>query len=283
MTPVKVSNLNKWNRPPTAIYENNYGYGINFYQPMIDYISAKEHGVAVKPPKLPYNNERGLEKYRFDKPIKTYSEADLTRISREVAERAKKDLNTFNVTKRSPFSVVATAAATNVTKHVAVESIAMKTKKKKNEKILEKQRVYGFDNALTYNKSSGASAIEAKLKDETKIYKGKSAKAIAKTLLSQNINNVSEVRFWNIDGPIKKIDDDYTYTKQPKRSTDYNEELLRASKRIEVRERSPKVCVVKIETDISPLSDSYRQQLNELKETINLFENINTSFLIDSR
>ncbi|XP_013179264.1 PREDICTED: paramyosin, short form-like [Papilio xuthus] len=281
MAPVNIPNLNKWNRPPTSIYENNYGYGINYYQPMIDYIAAKEQGVAAKPPTLPWNNERGLEKYRYDGPIKTYSEADLSRISKEVAEKAKKDLNNFNVTKRSPFSVIATAAATNVSKHVATESVVVKTKKKRTK--LERQNTYVTDNALL-DKSFSESAVGAKVKGQSKVYKGKSAKAIAQTLLSEGLNNVSEVRLKNFNLRSNFTDNnDYTIRSRRVENGDYEAELSQITKAIQLAKNPPKVCVVRIETDIPSIDESYRQRLIELKETINQFENINTSFVMDRR
>ncbi|KPI96180.1 Paramyosin, short form [Papilio xuthus] len=282
MAPVNIPNLNKWNRPPTSIYENNYGYGINYYQPMIDYIAAKEQGVAAKPPTLPWNNERGLEKYRYDGPIKTYSEADLSRISKEVAEKAKKDLNNFNVTKRSPFSVIATAAATNVSKHVATESVVVKTKKKRSERTkLERQNTYVTDNALL-DKSFSESAVGAKVKGQSKVYKGKSAKAIAQTLLSEGLNNVSEVRLKNFNLRSNFTNNnDYTIRSRRVESGDYEAELSQITKAIQLAKNPPKVCVVRIETDIPSIDESYRQRLIELKETINQFENINTSFVMD--
>ncbi|GBP97181.1 Paramyosin, short form, partial [Eumeta japonica] len=137
IAPVNLPNYNKWTKPPTAVYEDNYGYGINFYQPMIDYISAKEHGVDAKPPHLPWNNERGLEKYRPDRPVRVYSTEDLTRIAKDISEQAKQDLNHFEICKRTPFSVCATASAANIAKHVGVESVIVKAGKKKanREKI----------------------------------------------------------------------------------------------------------------------------------------------------
>ncbi|XP_026746365.1 paramyosin, short form-like [Trichoplusia ni] len=310
MPPVKVPNYNKWNRPPTAIYEDNYGYGINFYQPMIDYISAKDQGVATKPPHLPWNNERGLDKYRFDKPIQTYSPHDVSRISHEIAEQAKKDLNTFNVAKRSPFSVVATAAAANVTKHVGAESVTTKVAKKKADREKyrmerQKKRMAEIEKELDlYEKEVN---VGAELRGKAKMYRGKSAKAIAQTLLEESRRNVEEDRNRKVFSDDRKlnriefrgkrnvIDKNLSQITQNvasqvmaqskissaaanKLSDSMTETIHRA-----IRETSPTTCVVRIQTEIPIIDDSYVQKISELKQTIKQFDELSTCLLIDSR
>lgn len=294
MPPVKVPELNKWTKPPTAIYENNYGYGINYYQPMIDYITAKEQGSNAKPPHLPWNNERGLEKYRFDKPVKTYSENDVLKLSQEVSERAKRDLNTFNVGRRTPFTVVATAAATNLSKHVGVKSVSVKTRKKKVEKEnikIERQSkrddlMKSFD---LYNAQLNAGA---ELKSKATIYRGKSAKAIAQTLLEETRNKVGEGKVKKIDVNIGKYDSgdlvqlgrvsknvvsDYSATRSQNTFENKLDEIAA------IAMKTPKVCVVQIETEIPTINTEYVQKINELKQTINQFEQLNTSLVYDQR
>lgn len=303
MPPVKVPNFNKWNRPPTAIYEDNYGYGINFYQPMIDYISAKGQGVAAKPPHLPWNNERGLDKYRFDKPIRTYSEEDVTRLSHEVADQAKRDLNTFNVTKRSPFSVIATADAANVVKHIGTESVTSKTRRKKEERDKykierQKKRMNEIEKELElYEKEVN---VGAELRGKAKMYRGKSAKAIAQTLLQESRQNVVESKPTRIEyrGKRSVIDKNLSQITQNVLSkavvqskisgaaaNEISEKMTETIHRA-IRETSPTTCVVRIREVPSiecKVDDSYLQPLNELKQTIKQFDQLNTCLLIDSR
>ncbi|XP_075990901.1 paramyosin, short form-like [Anticarsia gemmatalis] len=302
MPPVKVPNYNKWNKPPTAIYEDNYGYGIHFYQPMIDYISAKEQGVSAKPPHLPWNNERALDKYRFDKPIRAYSEEDVTKISHEIAEQAKRDLNTFNVAKRSPFSVIATAAAANVTKHVGTESVVTKARKKKvdREKFKverQKKRMDEIEKELElYEKEIN---VGAELRGKAKMYRGKSAKAIAQTLLGESRKNVSEDRMKKfefhgkrsaIDRNLSKITQDVmshavAESRISSASASKLQEAVTQSVRRSIRATSPSTCIVRIQNIEIPTIDesSYLQPLNELKQTIRQFDELNTSFMIDKR
>ncbi|XP_049884738.1 paramyosin, short form-like [Pectinophora gossypiella] len=302
MAPVKVPNYCKWNRPPTAVYEDNYGYGINFYQPMIDYISAKERGVSSKPPHLPWNNERGLEKYRFDKPVRAYSNEDLTRIAREVSEQAKKDLNKYNISKRAPITVVATAAAANVTKHVGVESVTVKAKKKKVEREAikaerQKKRMDEIEKELQqYEREAN---VGAELRGKAMMYRGKSAKAIAQTLLQETRKNCAEGQMRKMDLHARKALIDRSLARSTENlissmmsesrisniskmsESKFSESLSEAVRSI--REVSPRRCIVTVETEYPAIQETYMQTLSDLKETLKQFDRLNTRLLIDTR
>lgn len=291
MPPVKVPETPKWTKPPTAIYENNYGFGINYYQPMIDYITAKKQGENVKPPHLPWNNERGLEKYRFDKPVKTYSEGDVVKLSQEIAEKAKNHLETYNIGRRTPFSVIATAAATNITKHVGVKSVSVKSKKKRvekeNFKIERRSKIGDLNKTLDiYNSQLN---VGTELRGKAQIYRGKSAKAIAQTLLEQTRQNAAEGNIKKVDIRKKNFDLDLVTEKLSKNvsvlsKTKLNDELDEKLQEIAaIAKKTPKVCVVQIETDIPSINTEYVQKINELKQTINQFEQLNRSLLVDQR
>ncbi|XP_038216616.1 paramyosin, short form-like [Zerene cesonia] len=290
MPPVKIPE-SKWNKPPTAIYEDNYGYGINFYQPMIDYITAKQQGESVKPPHLPWNNERGLEKYRFDKPIKAYSEHDLRKISRDVSEQAKKDLSSVSISKRSPFSVIATAAAANITKHIETESVTVKTKRKRVEKeklFKERQNKMLADVEKQLATLGSNAAIESELRSNAKLYRGKSAKAIAHTLLEESKQNVINENKKGIQKKNFKLDNDWQELKTLQHINRQNLDNVLPSE-FKIRsiqtlcESSPKVCLVQIETEIPNINIEYVEKLNELKETIKQFDKLDMSILASSR
>ncbi|XP_060809518.1 paramyosin, short form-like [Amyelois transitella] len=297
MAPVNVPNYSKWHRPPTTVYEDNYGYGINFYQPMIDYISDKEKGRAGKPPHLPWNNERGLDKYKYDK-VQTYTDQEVAKLSREVAEQAKRDLNNFEVTKRTPFSVIATAAAANVTKHVGVESITTKAAKKNmnREKIKAERRKKRMDEIEKelelYEKEAN---VGNELRSKAIMYRGKSAKAIAHTLLEESRKNVAQGKIRKMDFEARKraVDRNYAYLSENiasqtlhKFSTTCENKMSEAiSETIRaVREHSPTTCIVRIKSEAPIIvEETYLQPLQELKETIRQFENISTNIMIDKR
>lgn len=300
MPPVKVPNYcSKWNKPPTSVYEDNYGYGINFYQPMIDYISDKEHGGSSKPPHLPWNNERGLDKYRFDKAIKPYSEEDVSRISKDIAESAKRELNVYKVGKRSPFSVVATAAAANVTKHVGVENVASKGKKKQvtREKFRaerQKKRMEEIDRELElYEKAVN---VGSELRGKAMMYRGKSAKAIAQVLLDESRKNVAQSRVRSmdlndrkeqVDRRLAKVTENImskaSYESKMSSSSDckLSEQICETIRT--VRATSPVSKCVIIRTEVPVMDYSYVEKINELKETIKQFESLNTYMSFDHR
>ena len=319
MPPVKVPNYNKWNKPPTAIYEDNYGYGINFYQPMIDYISARDQGVSAEPPHLPWNNERGLDKYRFDKPIRTYSEEDVKRLSHEAADQAKRDLNTFSIAKRSPFSVIATADAANIEKHIGTESLTSKTRKKKEEREKykierQKKRIGEINKELDlYEKEVN---VAAELRGKAQLYRGKSAKAIAQTLLEESRRNVAEDRPTRTEYQSRRIVSENRPTRieiRGKRSVidknlsqitqnvlskavaassisgsaaNHISEKMTETIHRAIRETSPSTCVVRVKevpSEVFRVDDSYVQPLNELKKTIKQFDELSSHLMIDSR
>ncbi|XP_073955987.1 paramyosin, short form-like [Choristoneura fumiferana] len=293
MPPVKVPTY-KWNRPPTAVYEDNYGYGINFYQPMIDYISAKEHGSTAKPPHLPWNNERGLEKYRFDKPVNAYSQDDLSRITHDISEQAKRDLNKFEVRKRAPVTMVAAAAAMNVTKHVGAESVNVKARKIKvnREKIKaerQKKRMDEIEKELElYEKQVN---VGAELKGKAMMYRGKSAKAIAQTLLDESRRNVDQAHVRKMDTQARKDQIDRSLARVSRNIMSESHAASSSQKRVTeceetvrtYREMSPRTCVVRIKEEMPIIDDSYLRPLGELKETLKQFEHLNTSIMIDTR
>lgn len=68
-----------WNKPPTKVYKDNFGYGVNGYQPMIDYLDAKDSGFRADKSEvhLPYLEERCLNKYSAQKPFKFYNNSDI--------------------------------------------------------------------------------------------------------------------------------------------------------------------------------------------------------------
>ncbi|KAG7161060.1 uncharacterized protein LOC121875527 [Homarus americanus] len=68
-----------WKKPPTFVYANNFGFGIHSYQPMIDYLDAKDDGLPVNKDDihLPLMEERCMRKYASDKPFKWYQNNDI--------------------------------------------------------------------------------------------------------------------------------------------------------------------------------------------------------------
>lgn len=68
-----------WKRPPTKVYADNFGFGVNGYQPMIDYLDRKDTGESANKSDvhLPYSEERCMNKYSASKPFKLYNNLDI--------------------------------------------------------------------------------------------------------------------------------------------------------------------------------------------------------------
>jgi len=67
-----------WKKPPLKIYQDNFGFAVNAYQPMIEYINRKDCG--EKPEKdvhLPLLEERCMKQYQSNKPVYGYNNSDI--------------------------------------------------------------------------------------------------------------------------------------------------------------------------------------------------------------
>lgn len=87
----------KWKKShPTTVYDKNYSYGINYYQPMIDYIDQKSRNVVKNPeyPEMPWSDERLLwERKR----VLPYTAEELIQHAMEAEDQAKDHLSHFKV------------------------------------------------------------------------------------------------------------------------------------------------------------------------------------------
>lgn len=86
----------KWRRGPIYIYEKNYGYGMNYYQPMIDYIDEKENNIRAKSayPHLPWSDGRAFWEH---KTVRPYSRQDLVKHAINAEAKAREHLENFKV------------------------------------------------------------------------------------------------------------------------------------------------------------------------------------------
>jgi hypothetical protein len=80
---VTLKPFQRWHKTPLA-YDSNYGYTMNYYQPMIDYLDAKDSGRKPPLPHLPSMEERGFSDYRANNPVHTYSRRDLQSFAADV-------------------------------------------------------------------------------------------------------------------------------------------------------------------------------------------------------
>lgn len=177
----------KWETPHPSCYKYNYGVGINFYQPMMDYIDGKDKGMHGGYPHLPWTDELGLSQYDPRTPIRSYSAEDLTKISRRTAARAQASLRDFKTTSKSSFQLNQSVSAASLTRQVQTED-------RKKRKILQqidkvKSRLMADD--IDYDADADKRA-EYSLQAIKRHLKGKSADGIAQQLLSESRRNIAE-------------------------------------------------------------------------------------------
>lgn len=177
-----------WFNPSTKVYRYNYGFGINYYQPMIDYIDNKDKGRYSRYPHLPWTDERGLHQYNPKGLVRSYSDQDLTTISRRTEARAKTHLKDFKATTKSQFQLEQSVSAATITRKVHTEE-----KKSKKRELLHNIKV--LKSKITDKNEYDPEMdqrIENSLKTIKKHIRGKSAKAIESQLLAESRKHIAE-------------------------------------------------------------------------------------------
>lgn len=201
----------KWH-PTTGYYDYNYGMGINYYQPMIDYIEEKERGGKTKYPHLPWTDERGLSQYDPMKNIKSYSNEALDRIARRTEASAKERLRDFKATTKSSFVLSKSVSAATITEKVNV------TSRKKKElirqiKTLKSKMAEDFG----YDHRKEDRDIELALKSSQKYLRGRSAKGIEAFLQSESSKNIAQgIEYDTRNIQSKRFVDTHQYAKHMK-------------------------------------------------------------------
>lgn len=172
--------------PQTKVYDYNYGVGMNFYQPMVDYIDDKDKGRHVHYPHLPWTEERGLVSYDPNANVKSYSEEDLCRVSRQTAARAREHLRGFKGTTQSAFQLSKTVSAATISEKVHTE-----VKKTKKQKLLRQIKLVKTKMADDMDYRVDQQKIQQALESSKKYRRVKSAKEIETQLLSEAMKNIS--------------------------------------------------------------------------------------------
>lgn len=187
-------------RAPSTIYEDNYGYTINFYQPMIDYLDDKQRGISSKYPHLPWENERALKKYWPSNTVRGYSNQEITKYSKEVYDHARireRELEDYKVIKRvSPLSVTKSASGARITKHIHLPSIEEKIIRKQEDRARERKiaKIMAdcerIKNRINFEHNSDQT-ISQELK---RSIRGKTAGQITAALLSESNKNIKTAK-----------------------------------------------------------------------------------------
>lgn len=181
--------------PHSRIYDYTYGYSMNYYQPMLDYLDkrdAKEENVQL--PHLPWTNERYIREYEPSKPIKLYNAAETKALAKRSQEAALRNINNFDV-KRSYFGAIPTADATKLLRKLprssALEAVYRKDVKKiiQDVKDLEMDAYYRYKEGERRLLEDERDLFPAELK---RAIKGKSANQIRNILLADSMKKIRE-------------------------------------------------------------------------------------------
>ncbi|XP_053597651.1 paramyosin, short form-like [Microplitis demolitor] len=180
----------KWKRnQPSTVYENNYNCGINYYQPMIDYIDQKNRKIVKDPqyPEMPWADERFLwERKR----VLPYTADELIQHAIEAEEHAKDHLSHFKIAKRSDFSLKKAVEATHVTKEILPTNIEETTKSKRNERPIPLDVTMADLMVQTVRNNEKMKHVKQALEHSVRL-RGKSARAIEFELRAESAKNLS--------------------------------------------------------------------------------------------
>ncbi|XP_034482880.1 paramyosin, short form isoform X3 [Drosophila innubila] len=184
-------------RHATTTYDDNYGYTMNFYQPMLDYLDAKAKGLKVQQPHLPWVSERGMKQYRSSNAVRQYNADEILRLSRTCAARADEILLSFRAKKRSPFSVQKLVDATRVAKHIEPDTVVERSRQRRRRRQEELEDTIKRDTLKILQrirKIELDSEIDQMSDDFKRSIRGKSASAIAQALLSESEKNIKSAK-----------------------------------------------------------------------------------------
>uniref|UniRef100_A0A0A1WQL1 Paramyosin, short form n=1 Tax=Zeugodacus cucurbitae TaxID=28588 RepID=A0A0A1WQL1_ZEUCU len=177
----------------THAYEDNYGYTMNYYQPMLDYLDAKTKKLNVDPPHLPWSSERGLRQYRSSNPVRRYDADEVLRLSRACAHRADEILLDFRVRKRTPFSVIKLADAARVDRHIEPDTVVERSRERRRRRQQDLEDLIRQDTIRLLQRLRRMELDNdcARMTDEFKrSIRGKSATQIAQALISESERNI---------------------------------------------------------------------------------------------
>ncbi|XP_017758959.1 PREDICTED: paramyosin, short form-like [Eufriesea mexicana] len=207
MPPLHVPLEPKWKHWPTYIYDKNYCYGINYYQPMLDYIDRNGRSSSLppeprvqrrrEPPELPWSDGRALWE---DRPVETYSRRELIKRAIDAEDEARDHLSQFKIANRSDFSLSKTAQASHVTREVfprRLEEIKLKPlpllveSARVRSQLRQIEREMADIDLQSLRDAQIMSEVQSAL-DHGKSLRGKSARAIEFQLRAEALKNLNK-------------------------------------------------------------------------------------------
>lgn len=181
--------------PHSKIYDYTYGYSMNYYQPMIDYLDKRDANEKnLQLPHLPWTNERYIKEYDPKNPIKLYDPKNIKTIAKKCQESACRNINNFDV-KHSYFSAIPTADATKLLRKLpktsALEIVYRKDigKTIQDIKDLEMDAYFRYKDGERRMLEEERESFPIELK---RAIRGKSANQIRNLLLADSAKNMKE-------------------------------------------------------------------------------------------
>lgn len=185
--------------PHSKIYDYTYGYSMNYYQPMIDYLEKRDcteesQRENLQLPHLPWTNERYIKEYDPKNKIKLYNTQEVKDIAQKSQKAALKNINNFDV-KRSYFSAIPTADATKLLRKLPNGSCLDAVYKKDVKKII--QDIKDLEMEAYYRYKDGERRLQEENRENFPIelkraIKGKSANQIRNILLADSMKKIQD-------------------------------------------------------------------------------------------
>lgn len=195
-----MQQITKRRPPTTSIYSDNYGYTINFYQPMIDYLDAKQQGTDPQYPHLPWSNERGLKKYWPCKTVPTYTSKDIEKYSDEIVVHAKnreQNFEDYKIIKRTPLAVTKSAIGARINHRLGrskYETVEERTIRNLEEQASERNLSKVMDD-IEHIKARFNAHKDVEISSGLKsAIRGKTASQISAALLAESEKNIKVSR-----------------------------------------------------------------------------------------
>lgn len=189
MSSLKVVS-NQWERPQTSVYENNFGYAVNFYQPMIDYLDEKRYKGNAKYPHLPYTDERALPPYDPARKIVPYTDDQIQELAKDT-DRIVRKLGTKRVNVLQKSASAANVSTSNIsTSNVCTSNVSTSVSATQGQEVVLRKTIRKSRQVVSANLESNVSTA----KPPANPLRGKSAKAIEGLILQQTEQNLDKQR-----------------------------------------------------------------------------------------
>jgi hypothetical protein len=181
--------------PHSKIYDYTYGYSMNYYQPMIDYLDRRDEGAEhLQLPHLPWTNERYIKEFDPKNPLKLYNDKRAHEIAVKSQAGALKNINNFDV-KRSYFGALPTADATKLLRKLPKTSALEAVYKRDVGKLIEDIKRLEMDTYYRYKEGERRMLQEDRENfplELKRAIRGKSANQIRNILLADSMKKIKE-------------------------------------------------------------------------------------------